>query len=168
MPLSSSQTMAGRKQEVYSPNALRALLSAAIPSYESAEIALLHIMKAYSFDTYMLQQILNGFVHYLLIFFLTLIWVQITFSEDNISVSFSEVLYENIAPMVGLQSYYKMNDVKPFHLHRSRIPTALFKSIVQDIDVMQMQYGHPIAYDTEVARSQFLSPVSASYFSNHQ
>ena len=70
--------------------------------------------------------------------------------------------------MVGLEFYRKMKDVETFHLHRSRIPTALFKSIVQNIDVMLMQYGPPIEHNTEMAGSQFLSPVSASYSSNHQ
>ena len=58
-----------------------------------------------------------------------------------------------------------MNDVKTFHLHRSRIPTALFKSIIEDIDVMLVQYGPMIEHQTEEARSRFLSPVSASQFS---
>jgi len=53
-----------------------------------------------------------------------------------------------------------MNDVETFYLHRSRIPTALFKSIMEDIDVMLVQYGPMIEHETEEARSRFLSPVS--------
>jgi hypothetical protein len=54
-----------------------------------------------------------------------------------------------------------MNNIKTFKLKRSRIPTALFKSIVRDIDIMLVQYGPPIEHETEEARSRFLSPVSA-------
>jgi hypothetical protein len=61
-----------------------------------------------------------------------------------------------------------MNDIETFGLHRSRIPTGLFKSIVQDIDVMLVQYGPPVEHRTEEARSRFLSPVSASHFSDHR
>jgi hypothetical protein len=55
-----------------------------------------------------------------------------------------------------------MDDIGTFDLHRSRIPTALFESIVQDIDVMMVQYGPPIKHRTAESRSRFLSPVSAS------
>jgi hypothetical protein len=77
-------------------------------------------------------------------------------------------LYVTIAPFVGLQPNLNMNDIEPLGLHRSRIPTKLFKSIVQDIDVMMVQYGPPIEHFTEEARFRFLSPVSASHFSDHQ
>jgi hypothetical protein len=40
----------------------------------------------------------------------------------------------------------KDSDIETFRLHRSRIPTALFKSIVQDIDIMLVQYGPPIEH----------------------
>ena len=52
-----------------------------------------------------------------------------------------------------------MGDIKSFALHRSRIPTVLFKTIVQDIDTMLMQYGPPIYHQTGEVRSRFLSPV---------
>ena len=61
-----------------------------------------------------------------------------------------------------------MDDIKTFRLQRSQIPTALFKSIVQDVDIMLVQYGPPLDHETEQARSRFLSPVSASHFSDHQ
>jgi hypothetical protein len=73
-----------------------------------------------------------------------------------------------MAPFVGLQRHLEMNDIETFDLHRSRIPTALFKSIVCDIDVMQVQYGPPFEHETEEVRSRFLSPVSVSHFSDHQ
>ena len=57
-----------------------------------------------------------------------------------------------------------LTDIATFELHRCRIPTTLFKSIVQDIDIMLVQYGPPIEHKTEEARSRFLPPVSASQF----
>ncbi|KAG1739927.1 uncharacterized protein EDB91DRAFT_374012 [Suillus paluster] len=51
------------------------------------------------------------------------------------------------------------NDMEAFDLHRSCIPTTVFKSIVQDIDLMLLQYGPPLKYYTEVARLRFLSPI---------
>lgn len=82
----------------------------------------------------------------------------------RLNVSSSNVKYAAIAPFVGLGSDYGMADIKTFELCRSRIPTALFKSIVQEIDIMLVEYGPPIEHETEQARSRFLSPVSASQF----
>ena len=61
-----------------------------------------------------------------------------------------------------------MADIGTFRLYRSRIPTTLFKSIVQDIDIMLLQYGLPLYHQTEEARSRFISPVSASHFFDRQ
>jgi hypothetical protein len=44
-----------------------------------------------------------------------------------------------------------LRDIGTFELNRSRIPTALFKSIVQDIDMMLVQYGPPTDHETEEA-----------------
>lgn len=156
------------KPVVHSVNALRILLSSATTSYESAEVALLHIMRAYDFDPGLLQQVLTGLS--ILFWFLELIWVQIAALEDCIDIHFSNVQYEDIAPFIGLKPYLNMRDIETFGLYRSRIPTALFRSILQDIDVMQMQYGPPIEHQTAEARAQFLSPVSTSHFkfSDHQ
>jgi hypothetical protein len=74
----------------------------------------------------------------------------------------------DIAPFVGLEPDRNMKDMEIFHLHRSRIPTALFKQIVQSIDVMLVQYGPPFEHRTKEATSRFVSPVSVSHFSNHQ
>jgi hypothetical protein len=61
-----------------------------------------------------------------------------------------------------------MNDIETFGLRRSRIPTGLFKSIVQDIDVMLAQYGPLVEHRTVEATSRLLSPVSTSHFSDHR
>ena len=66
----------------------------------------------------------------------------------------------DIAPFIGLQRYSQANEIETFHVHRSRMPTALFRSIVEDLDVMLLQYGPPIEHKTEQATSRFLSPVS--------
>ena len=46
--------------EVNSPDSLRKLLSSAITSDASAEVAVLHIMEEYNFTPSLLQQILTG------------------------------------------------------------------------------------------------------------
>jgi cell division GTPase FtsZ len=47
-------------QAIKSPEALRELLNSNITTYESAEIALLHIMAGYDFSLSHLQQIFMG------------------------------------------------------------------------------------------------------------
>jgi hypothetical protein len=127
------------KPFVNSPDGLRVLLYCAITSHGSAEVALLHIMKQYFInDVGALQQVLEG-PSSILLFFSEMIWVRIPSLEDQIN--FSNVRYEHIAPLVGLDPNFEMDDIGTFDLYRSRIPTALFKSIVQDIDVMLVQYG---------------------------
>lgn len=74
-------------------------------------------------------------------------------------ISFSNIRFEDIAPFVGLDHLRMTRGVGTFTLCRSRISTKLFKSIVEDIDVMMLQYEPPIEHETEVARSRFLSPI---------
>lgn len=64
-----------------------------------------------------------------------------------------------MAPFVGLDPDQMMNDITTFDLYRSRIPTPLFKSIVQDMDVLLSQYGPPDEHETEEATSRFFAPV---------
>ena len=80
-------------------------------------------------------------------------------TENGVEVNFSKVTYAQVAPLVGLQPSNQLQDIETFGIHRSRIPTDLFKSIVMDIDVMLMQYGAPPEHLTEEARSRFFSPV---------
>jgi len=79
--------------------------------------------------------------------------------EGGTGVSFSKVTYEAVAPLVGLDAYENLTDAKTFEIHRSRIPTDLFKSIVMDMDVMLIQYGPLPEHKTEEARSRFFSPI---------
>ena len=53
-----------------------------------------------------------------------------------------------------------MGDAPVFDLCRPRIPTALFKDIVMDMDVLLIQYDPPRSHTTEEATSRFLAPVS--------
>jgi hypothetical protein len=85
--------------------------------------------------------------------------------EVGTGVSFSKVTFETVAPLVGLDPSQRLGDIKTFEIHRSRIPTDLFKSIVMDMDVMLMQYGPLPDHDTEEARSRFFSPVKTLEFS---
>jgi hypothetical protein len=84
-----------------------------------------------------------------------------------LNISFSEVKYKNIAPSVGLDPLWHFYDAPVFDLNRSRIPTALFKEIVADMDTLVMQFGtlKPTLRHrqiTEDARSRVLAPVSRS------
>jgi hypothetical protein len=74
-------------------------------------------------------------------------------------VSFPQVKFRDIARFVGLDHTRLLRDIGTFELHRSRIPISLFKSIVQDIDMMMVQYGPPPDHENEEATSRFLSPV---------
>ncbi|KAF8622535.1 hypothetical protein AX15_006941 [Amanita polypyramis BW_CC] len=79
--------------------------------------------------------------------------------EHSTGVSFSKVTYTQVAPFVGLDPDGELRDIGTFEIHRSRIPTHLFKLIVIDMDIMLMQYGAPPEHKTEEARSRFFSPV---------
>ena len=48
------------KPVVHSADALRTLLSSAITSYGSVEVALLHVMKTHDFNTSLLRRVLTG------------------------------------------------------------------------------------------------------------
>ncbi|KAF8332067.1 uncharacterized protein EI90DRAFT_3123141 [Cantharellus anzutake] len=80
-------------------------------------------------------------------------------SEHGVGVGFSKVTYDDVAPLVGLEPWNALKDIGTFEIHRSRIPTDLFKSIVMDIDILLMQHGPPHEHKTEEARSRFFSPI---------
>ena len=50
----------------------------------------------------------------------------------------SNVTYEEVAPHVGLDPDLELQGIGIFEIHRSRILTDLFKSIVVDMDVMMV------------------------------
>jgi hypothetical protein len=67
-----------------------------------------------------------------------------------------------MAAFVGLDPNRNMNDVATFGLYCSRIPTSLFKSIVEDMDLLLLQYGPPDEHETAEATSRFFAPVRRS------
>ena len=146
--------------EVNSFNNLRKLLSSAITSEASAEAALLHLMEEYIFSPSLLQQIVTG--PFFFFFDSQKLFDHVYSLEDGSGFSFSNAQYQHIAPFVGLDPNRNMHDIATFDLHRSRIPTSLFKSIVQDMDVLLLQYGPPVEHTTEEATSRFLAPVRRS------
>ncbi|KAM6503629.1 hypothetical protein JOM56_000572 [Amanita muscaria] len=80
-------------------------------------------------------------------------------SERGTGASFSQVTYAKAPPLVGLDPDNELGDIGTFEIHRSRIPTHLFRSIVIDKDIMLMQYGAPPQHKTEEARLRFFSLV---------
>ena len=145
------------KQVLHSHDSLRKQLSSSIADHESAEVALLHIMEKYDFHLSHLQEILTGWSFILSSRKLN---GSVSSPEQGLDVSFSNIKYEDIASFVGLEPWHEFSDVKTFELHRARIPDTLFKDVLQDMDIMQMQYGPPNVHKTEEARSRFLAPVN--------
>lgn len=117
---------------------LIAAFESAISSQGSAELAILHLFNSYDFHLADLQLLLQA---------------------KGLDVSFSKVHYRDIAPRVGLDPLLKGNDMQAFDIHRARIPTALFKAIVEDLGIVMNQYGEPRDHKNEQARSRFLAPL---------
>ena len=80
--------------------------------------------------------------------------------EKGLNVSFSLVKFYDIARFVGLDRHAALRDIDNFKLHRYRIPTALFKAMVNDMDLMFMRLTE---HQTKEASSRFIAPVRASY-----
>ena len=70
------------------------------------------------------------------------------------------VKYPDIAPLVGLNHTLEGNDMKTFDIDRARIPTPLFKKIVEDLDIAMYQYGDPIYHNNEEARLKCISKIT--------
>ncbi|KAH9068513.1 hypothetical protein EDB83DRAFT_2586991, partial [Lactarius deliciosus] len=79
--------------------------------------------------------------------------------EKGLNINLSNVEYLDVAQIVGLEPLWSFSDAPSFDLHRSRIPTALFRNIVADMDILLMQYGTLQDHATEEARSHFLTPI---------
>ncbi|KAF8347429.1 hypothetical protein F5887DRAFT_1172624 [Amanita rubescens] len=80
-------------------------------------------------------------------------------TDHRLGGSFYNVQYRDMAAFVGLDPNRNMNDVATFDLYRSRIPTSLFKSIVEDMDLLLLQYGPPDEHETAEATSRFFAPI---------
>ena len=80
--------------------------------------------------------------------------------DEGLKFSFSNVNFCDVAEFVGLEHQQKLKDIGTFDLHRFRIPTQIFKSIVEDMDVLLIQYGPLPDQTNEETRSRFFAPVS--------
>ncbi|KAF8341291.1 uncharacterized protein EI90DRAFT_3033376 [Cantharellus anzutake] len=118
---------------------LKGIVSNAIQiNHPTASLALLYIIDEYDFHLESLQEIIL---------------------EKGLDASFSDVKYNRIAPFVGLDPLEFLQDIETFELHRSRIPTVLLRSIIEDMDIMLKQYGPVFVHETEEATSRLLSPI---------
>lgn len=113
-------------------------LSSLISNYESAEAALLWLLNAYRFDRNVLRKSVR---------------------DKRAEPNFYNVNFEDMAEFVELNPRLELDDIGTFNLHRSRIPTDLFRSILEDMDVLLVQYGPLPAHRNEEAASRFLSPI---------
>ena len=144
------------KQVLHSHGSLRKQLSSSMADHELAEVALLHIMEKYDFYLSHLQEILTGWSFILSSQKLN---GSVSSPEQGLDMSFSNIKYKDITNFVGLEPWHKFSDVKTFELHCACIPDELFKDVLQDMDIMQMQYGPPNVHKMEEARSHFLTLV---------
>jgi len=85
--------------------------------------------------------------------------LKASLTEKGKNVSFSNLTFPEIAPFVGLDPREELGDATFFDLHRSRIPTSLFRAILEDMNIMLIQYGNMQRQTTEEARSRFIAPI---------
>ncbi|KAF8328593.1 uncharacterized protein EI90DRAFT_2925831 [Cantharellus anzutake] len=113
-------------------------LNVAITTYESAELAIFHLMEKYEIDWQTLKKLANA---------------------KGLDTSFSHVTWEQISPFVGIDPFFGLARLPKFELKRARIPTVFFKSIVQEVDRNNSVYGPLRTHLNEEARSRFIAPV---------
>ncbi|OCK97655.1 uncharacterized protein K441DRAFT_675041 [Cenococcum geophilum 1.58] len=101
-----------------------------------AELMILELMREYSFSFPRLKELLR---------------------QNNLNVSFSKVQYVDIAPMVGLNPAVKGDDIPVFNMFRARLPNAIFRKIVEDLQAFSAQYGPMDKHENEEARARYLS-----------
>jgi hypothetical protein len=87
-----------------------------------------------------------------------------TCPETGLDFSFSKVKYGDIAPQYRLDPILRGADMKTFEVHRARIPTSLFKAIVEDISLIMKQYGESIDHKNVEARTRYLAPVGTKLY----
>ena len=80
--------------------------------------------------------------------------------DEDDSSAIENATYMKVAPRVGLDPDRFMEDIGTFEVHRSRLPTSLFETIVMDMDgIMGTQHGPPLEKWTVRESSKFFSPV---------
>ncbi|KAF8543088.1 hypothetical protein BDD12DRAFT_821947 [Trichophaea hybrida] len=84
--------------------------------------------------------------------------LQAALKVKGLEVSFSEVTYSQIAPL-NLWTSLQMRDAERFPVNRAGLSTNVFKSAVNDMNIVLNQYSPPIDHQTEEARSRFLAPM---------
>ena len=79
--------------------------------------------------------------------------------ENGLNVSFSKVLYVDIAPFVGLDPRVEGTDIPTFEMSCARLPNSTFSIIVSDLQRLEAQYGSVEMYLNEETRSRYLTGV---------
>jgi hypothetical protein len=138
-------------------------LESEISSQHTVELAVLHMLSCYIFDPNDLHRLLLGQSFLKHIF--SKLTLCIIFPEKSPDFSFSKLKYGDIALKFHLDPILMGADMKTFEVHRARIPTLLFKAIVEDISIMMNQYGESMDHKNAEATTRFLAPVSAKRFS---
>jgi hypothetical protein len=84
--------------------------------------------------------------------------------DEDGSSAIERATYMQVAPRVGLDPDRLMEDIGTFELHRSRLPTSLFETIVMDMDgIMGTECGPPLEKWTVRASSKSFAPVRIIY-----
>ncbi|OJD11012.1 hypothetical protein AJ78_08130 [Emergomyces pasteurianus Ep9510] len=82
-----------------------------------------------------------------------------TVFTQKLPCSFSNVKYDQIAPFVHLSAELAGSDIQRVEVCRSRIPDAMFREIVTDVDESLTQYGPLEDHDNEETRSRFFAAL---------
>ncbi|KAG8990184.1 hypothetical protein FRB90_001873 [Tulasnella sp. 427] len=133
----------GRKRRRFSDGRMdkdltTAALDNAIKTYESAELAVLHLMGQYDINWYQLKRLIDS---------------------RGLDVSFARVTWDQVAPLVGILACYGLSRVPTFDLERARIPNYVFKEIITVIGWNKLAYLSLRSHQNEEAHSRYLSPV---------
>ena len=153
----SSKRRQGEVQDLPTTG-LQAALESAIASKGSEELALLYLIDNFDFNLDALKRCMQG--SYCCCLQSTDNTVSRISAEQGLQVSFSKVKYPDIAPFVGLGPSQCCRDAPTFEMKLARLPTALFKRIVEDVELIMKQYGPPDSHCNEEARSRIFAPVS--------
>lgn len=130
-----------------------------------AAVTVIHqLMSQYSLDPAIMLEGNDSGVSFTSVLWYSVLTVNL---GQDIGVVSSKVTYAAVAPFVGLDPHGSLGDINTFEIHRSRIPTLLFKSIMMDIDNMLMEFGPPYDHLTEEATSRFFSPVRNNLILSH-
>jgi hypothetical protein len=87
----------------------------------------------------------------------------------GLNVSFPQVEYDQIAPMMGvsLDLPFPCPDSPSFVVKRARLPERKFKAICDRVQMVVMEYGPPFSAGNEETKSRFLAPVSRTATRTH-